>query len=149
MERERQCRVNLSAPNLVNICVDISGGGEMSGRLYHCYAKEPQRFSNVVQLLKLMEELFDGIAFPQASTMSRHFKEQVKGEERIYRKMREQKELFEYRGKEGTFITSVCYRQNSAWQGDVIWVEKERKEAFVSTLEFIKLISNWLASDTA
>lgn len=149
MERERECRVNLSAPNLVNICADISSGGEMSGRLYHCYTKEPQQFSNVVQLLKLMEELYDGIAFPQASTLSRHFKEQVREDKRIYRKVREQKELLSYRGEEGTFITTVLYRQNSAWQGDVIWMEKERSETFVSTLEFIKLISNWLASDTA
>ena len=36
--------------------------------------------------------------------------------------------LQEERGKEGTFIVQVQYRQNATWQGQVLWAEKNRRE---------------------
>ena len=48
----------------------------------------------------------------------------------------------EERGKEGTFIVQVQYRQNATWQGQVIWAEENRKEHFRSALELIKLIDS-------
>ncbi len=147
MKDRQTCRINISAPNLVNICVDRTFDGEMSGRLYHCYTKEPWRFSNVVQLLRMMEMLYDGISFPQASTLSRHFMEPEKREKTAHEKVREQKEIITYRGEIGTFITCVRYRQNSAWQGDVVWMEQEIKETFFSALEFIKILNNALTEE--
>lgn len=141
------CHINISAPNLVNICVDGNSDGEMVGRLYHCYAKEPWRFANVVQLVSLMEMLYDGISFPQASTSTRHFMEPEKKEKTVHEKVRPQKEIIMYRGEKGTFITYVQYRQNSAWQGDVVWMEQEIKETFFSALEFIKILNNALTEE--
>lgn len=46
----------------------------------------------------------------------------------------------EKRGKQGTFIVQVQYRQNSSWQGQVIWAEGNRCEHFRSALELMKLI---------
>ena len=61
-------KINISAPNLINICVDNNEQKEISGRLYHCYQEEPVLFANVVELIREIESLFDRIAFPQAST---------------------------------------------------------------------------------
>lgn len=143
--KNRQCHINISAPNLVTVCVDQSLGDEMSGRLYHCYHREPWPFSNVVQLLRRMEELFDAISFPQASTKTRQLVEQEPQKLPALKKVVEQKELLSYRGEEGTFVTWVRFRQNSEWQGELTWMEEEKKEAFFSTLDFIKLISNALS----
>lgn len=137
--------INISAPNLVTICVDQSQDGEMSGRLYHCYTREPWRFFNVIQLLRQMEKLFDALSFPQASTQTRYFIEQEPAKLPLLEKVAEQRELLSCRGEEGTFVVWVRFRQNSAWQGEMVWMEQERQEAFFSTLEFIKLISNALA----
>ena len=46
MEQTLKQQVNISAPNLLNICIDQVCDGEMKGRFYHCYAHEPETFSN-------------------------------------------------------------------------------------------------------
>lgn len=73
MNKEEGLNINISAPNLISVCVDTSDRGEFSGRLYQCYSEEPWCFENVVQLLHLMDKLYDCISYPQASTESRSF----------------------------------------------------------------------------
>ncbi|MBR0163955.1 MAG: hypothetical protein IJQ12_04695 [Lachnospiraceae bacterium] len=53
------------------------------------------------------------------------------------------------RGKQGTFIVQVQYRQNSSWQGQVIWAEQNKREHFRSTLELMKLIDSALSEEEA
>lgn len=146
MENIQHYYVNISAPNLVVICIDESGGEERAGRMYHCYSGEPRKFSSIVELIRIMEEFFDDIAYPQASTMTRRFrnaegKEHVRYSKVLPEKVLEQKEIIEHRGKVGTFITYVQFRQNSDWQGQMSWPEKKRAYKFCSTLEFIKILS--------
>lgn len=145
MENIQQYYVNISAPNLVVICIDESGGEERAGRMYHCYSSEPRKFSSIVELIRIMEEFFDDISYPQASTMTRHFRstereEHVRYSKDLPEKVAEQKEIIDYRGKKGTFITYVQFRQNSDWQGQISWPERKRVYRFGSTLEFIKIL---------
>ena len=134
-------QINISAPNLVAICVDEVEHGEISGRLYHCYQQEPVLFFNVIELLREMEELFDTIGFPQASTKTRSFLEkeqqratQVTRPERVV----VQTDIIQNTGGKGTFVTNVRYRQNSTWQGNFFWMEQEKQVEFSNTLEFIR-----------
>ena len=39
-----------------------------------------------------------------------------------------------------TFEITVKFMQNSTWQGEVLWVEKNRKQNFRSALEMLKLM---------
>ncbi|RXS72504.1 hypothetical protein [Blautia faecicola] len=64
----------LAAPNLITVCVDESRASEISGRLYHCYSREPQSFENIVQLIRYMEEFYDNIRFPESSVVLREFR---------------------------------------------------------------------------
>ncbi len=139
---------NLSVPNLVVICVDETAGGDRAGRMYHCYSSRPQTFSNVFELIRKMDRFFDGIGYPQASTRARalqngHPKKQenVCYNRRLPQKAAEPGEIIEYRGKKGTFIVGVRFRQNADWQGQVFCPEKQRIYRFESTLEFIKILS--------
>jgi hypothetical protein len=52
--------------------------------------------------------------------------------------------LLDKRGEKGTFIIQVQYRQNSTWQGKVVWVEENRTQHFRSALELIKLVDEAL-----
>lgn len=133
----------LHAPNIVNICIDGYDNGEMAGRIYHCYDKNPGRFTNLVKLIQLAEELYDKIDFPQASTQIRTFNknEQPKPEE--ITKVVTAEELAAYRGEVSTFLLYVKYRQNSCWQGEVRWVEGECTHPFASVLELMKIMSNY------
>ena len=135
-----QHAINISAPNLVNVCVDEGQDGEISGRLYHCYQEEPLQFSNLVQILRFMEELFDEIQFPQASTQTRSFfTREGQSQERKPRAV-DQTDIIRHTGHKGTFIITVRFRQNSTWQGELFWMEREEKQNFSSTLDLIKIL---------
>ncbi|MBE5955373.1 MAG: hypothetical protein E7253_02860 [Lachnospiraceae bacterium] len=143
MNQVNQKAVNISAPNLVNICINGLEHGEIQGEVYHYYSEKPESFSSVVELIRTMEKLFDYLMFPQASTRIRSFWEK---ENEIYpRRKREDKqvsweELLAHSGRIGTFITCVKFRQRSTWQGDFFWKEKEQKMFFSSALEFVRLL---------
>ena len=47
----------------------------------------------------------------------------------------------------GTFEISVKFLQNSTWQGQIHWVEKDLKQNFRSALEMLKLMDEALADD--
>ncbi|MCI8764346.1 MAG: hypothetical protein HFG58_07205 [Lachnospiraceae bacterium] len=47
-------------------------------------------------------------------------------------------------GDIGTFLVHVKYRQNSTWQGEVMWAEKRKRQYFRSALELIKLMDSAL-----
>jgi len=44
----------------------------------------------------------------------------------------------------GTFEVSVKFMQNSTWQGEILWVEKSKKQNFRSSLEMLKLMDEAL-----
>ena len=46
--------------------------------------------------------------------------------------------------KDQTFILKILDRQNSTWQGSILWVEKQNEQYFRSALEMLKLIDEAL-----
>lgn len=53
MSRKNIASMNLSSPNLVNVCIDTLENGEIRGRMYHYYGEQPVRFESILQLLEL------------------------------------------------------------------------------------------------
>ena len=138
---DRQFRVNISAPNLLNICLDCLENGEMKGRIYHCYQEEPVKFVSVVELITIAESLFEEIQHPQASTKTRTFEEKTNTYPLLkLNKKVSQEDLIQHRGEKGTFILHVQFRQGSTWQGELSWIEKEEHYQFHNLLEFIKIM---------
>ena len=45
----------------------------------------------------------------------------------------------------GTFEISVKFMQNSTWQGQIHWIEENRKQNFRSALEMLKLMDEALS----
>ena len=45
-------------------------------------------------------------------------------------------------GNNQTFLVHIIENQNATWQGDVTWLDQEKKESFRSLLELIKLIDS-------
>lgn len=137
-------KLNIVASNLVNICVDENENGELHGRIYDCFHREARSFHNLMQLLWGMEELYEGISFPQASTRSRFFIcPRITGEKNL-KKVQECDKLYENRGKIASFMVWVRSRQNATWQGEVFCLEQDEKLSFVSALDLIKIIDNIL-----
>ena len=136
-----QFRINISPPNLMNICVDSKNNGEICGRVYHCYAENAIPFTSVVELINIADKLFDDIQYPQASTKTRTFeeKQEIRTSAALEKKVSQQ-DLIQHRGEKGTFILHVKFRQKSTWQGELSWMEKEERFEFVDSFEVIKII---------
>ena len=49
-------------------------------------------------------------------------------------------------GSKGTFEISVKFMQNSTWQGQIHWVDKNKKQNFRSALEMLKLMDEALSN---
>ena len=137
--------VDVSAPNLMSICIDENENHEKQGRFYHRYSVEPMLFTDLNSLLIEADRLMDRIDYPQASMRSRTFFDGKgdrieKGAERV----RSSDEILSETGKKATFIVNVQYRQNATWQGKVLWAETEKSCNFRSALELLKLIDGAL-----
>ncbi len=137
--------INIFTPDLVNVCVDRSVNGEIGGRLYHRYQEEPLQFSNLVDLLRLMEQFFDAIQFPQSSTMSRSFRHPQPKAEEMRPEAGDPETVLRQTGEVASFIVNVAFRQNSTWQGEIFWEEEQQLQHFSSTLDFIKIVDGDLA----
>ena len=144
----------LFAPNLIVVCVDERKGNDCAGKFWQQYEKRSCPFQTIGDLFFQMEDLFNDWNFPQSSNRPRTFAEEIGMEEaelagkrttRIKRgKRADLSDLHDQKGKLATFVIQVQYRQNSSWQGQVIWVEENRKEHFRSALELMKLMDNAL-----
>lgn len=135
---------NLAAPNLLCICVDDRQNGESSRRVYCCYSRAAESFAHEYQLINIIEGFLDRIDYPQSSVKIRSF--QKKEEKKLPRpeKVLEGREVASHRGKLGTFLVHVKYRQNATWQGEICWVEKGRNISFRSELELLKRMDHAL-----
>lgn len=168
-ERRRSLRIkNLeeeagirSRASLVSLCLDTGGKGGESGELYHLYGERPVAFDSLFQAVRQMEELYDALSSPQSSTRLRSFLEDRKaGNPALedisekpasgWKEIREAgtlKALLGRRGAKATFWIRVLYRQHVSWQGEVTWVERQKKEYFRSTLELLRLIDSALGAE--
>lgn len=133
------------SPNIISICIDDIVNGNPKGRLYHCYAQHPVIFDDICNIVLKIEDLYDDINFPQSATKLRHFfdKEIEPFGKELKKKMTPQ-EVTTQKGSKGTFVVHVQYRQNSTWQGSIVWADKNVTKNFRSTLELLKLIDGAL-----
>lgn len=119
------------------VCVDSYEDGILSGRFYNPYLDTGQSFESLTQFLLQMEQTLDAMNFPQSYTVTRTFADTPKepsGEpETEFRK-----------GKRGTFVVKILFRQNASWQGSVVWQEGGREQSFRSVLELIFLMDSAL-----
>lgn len=120
------------------ICVDSFDQGLLSGRLCNPALREGEDFSGVMELLRKMEALLNGMEFPQSYTARRSFQppegwaagSSAAGHVR--------------RGRLATFTVRIMFRRNASWQGAVTWMEGDQKENFRSVLELLLLIDSAL-----
>ena len=138
--------IRIFAPNIISNCVNGFNNRGLKGELYHSYSKEPCKYDDIVEMLQTMEALYDTLQYPMSSTESRSFFiSKKKFTRKGMAKIMQDEILLDKRGEKGTFIIQVQYRQNSSWQGKVVWVEENRTQHFRSALELIKLMDGALS----
>lgn len=120
------------------VCVDSCQDGILTGRFYNPAQPFGQRFRSLMELLMRMEALLDQMLFPQPYAARRSFAPARQLSGAIPGAGETQ------RGQCATFAVRVLFRQNSSWQGSVVWIEGKREEPFRSVLELLHLISSAL-----
>jgi hypothetical protein len=126
--------------------------GQIKGELHSRFLEEPYVFSDLVNMIHKMEEIFDTNGFPQSFLSPRTFK----GGKRTAAKRKEERNDAmnstpeqEIDGFKCTFEISVRFRQNATWQGQILWAEKNMKQNFRSVLEMLKLMDEALTDGDA
>ena len=146
--------------NVVNLCIDAYDAERQCGRLWSQYAREPFRFSTLLEALERMEVLYDRLGCPFASTETRSFPGNGSGDSGRKREGRGEGgadgqktsggetepfcRVISHRGRDATFIVRVQYRQDSSWQGEIVWVDSGKRKWFGSVLDLICLIDSAL-----
>ena len=94
------------------VCVDEYQDSILSGRLYHPCLSEGDSFRSLMEFFRKMEDLLDGMQFPQSFTAVRSFSDPpLRTGRPPGADMRE--------GRCATFAVRVLFRQNASWQGSV------------------------------
>ena len=135
--------INISAPNIVSICIDRISDREKQGRLYHCYRQEPIIFQNEHQMFSQMEDFMNGLNYPQASNQIRSFHPEERHTPKAeMHPVVDKDQIVQMRGELATFIIHVQYRQKATWQGKVIHAETGEPQEFLSMMELLKIMDN-------
>ena len=120
--------------------------GTIIGELHSRYLDAPYVFSDLVNMIHKMEEIFDTKGFPQAFLSPRSFEN---GKRTVRNRGNGESPRVEPQNLEGaqkcSFDISVRFRQNATWQGEIVWIEKNINQDFRSVLEMLKLIDEALA----
>ena len=110
------------------VCVDEYQDSILSGRIVSSVPFGRRLFSQLMEFFRKMEDLLDGMQFPQSFTAVRSFSDPpLRTGRPPGADMRE--------GRCATFAVRVLFRQNASWQGSVSWLEGSREESFRSALE--------------
>ncbi len=135
----------LLAPNVITVGIDsFTEFGDYAGMIWQPYDVRPVTFDGAMDMILQLDNLYDRWNYPQKALNSRSFRRDAIATQPINIRKGQWKMSVENiqnnRGKKGTFIVQVQYRQNATWQGQVVWAEKNKKEYFRSALELVKLI---------
>lgn len=132
-------KLNVSASNIVNVCIDNIDGVERSGRFYCYYSKDPIFFRSIHELFRYMERFMNELNFPQSSTELRTYEDKQQkpaNEKRIsFTEVSNREQILEQRGSIDTLAVYVRYRQNATWQGNEIEPDNSRYEKPIKEVE--------------
>jgi len=119
------------------VCIDSYDGRVLSGHFYNPRMKKNHFFGSTTQFLLAMEEMLDQMELPKAFSLTRTF---IPASRQNIGPPEDEKQS----GTEATFAIRVLFRQNSSWQGSIVWLEEGVEQSFRSVLELIFLIDNAL-----
>ena len=132
---------------LMEIFTDPTETGDIAGYAYQPAESRAWRFESLVELLMLLDTVFDIHRFPQSTHDLRSMTE---GSDRRRREAESKSmvglSLLRSR-KEPDFKIKVSFRQQATWQGTLTWVAVNRTAGFDSSLELIRLIDSAVNPD--
>ena len=120
------------------VCIDSYDNKVLCGKIISPHYQECISFESTMDFLLNMETLLEKMNWPQSFSSKRSFKAPEEKQLAVSSKCVKE-------GKMATFYLRILFRQNSSWQGSVLWHEKKRTESFRSVLELLTLMDSALA----
>ena len=130
----------------VQVSVISSDDCEIAGYIYSPFYERYFRFSNALELLVRMNEMFDDLKFPQSSVEYRSFRNKRNRLDSGERDESLVSEVIQNENVQAKFVVHVQFRQNATWQGTIEWVEENKTQRFRSALEMLKLMEEALST---
>lgn len=120
------------------VAVDEYRNSRMKGRIYQEEKNWGVKFNNFLELLFYMNDSFDQMAYPMQTMELRSFygKNDLCPELELCDRLGA--------GERATFQICVAYRYHASWQGELIWLEQQRRERFESMLQMMKIMEEIL-----
>lgn len=134
-----------TVPNDRKTCfvnVDTYINKQPVGTIYNPYHKCSKAYGSLMELIQLMEQLFDELLGDSDEVERRSFHKNAQPQEALWDKTEsvDTKES----GKLATFKIDVLFRRRASWQGVICWMDENREECFRSTLEMLQLLDSAL-----
>jgi len=121
------------------VCIDSYEESEPRGIIYNASLGGGEAFASLMQFLLMMENLLDGMKFPQSFTARREFAPTTSA-------LDTGSGDGERQGNLATFTVKILFRQNASWQGCVTWMESRKAETFRSALELVFLMDSAISA---
>jgi len=132
--------------------------GSIHGELTCKFFEEPFTFTNLMNMIEMMETTFDTKGYPERQFLPRAFgnanrrlrKDEIDlpafvKEQNITREETAAPVHQDSDGKVCTFDILVRFRNNAEWQGSVHWLEVDTTKRFSSIVELIRSIDSALS----
>jgi len=147
---------------IADIEIIQNNDGTLIGKLNCKYFEEPFLFTDFMDMIEMMEIMFDTKGFPERQLLPRSFgktKKRVKKNELDLSEVAKarQGDRFTVVGEHKTvnlppclavktcnFELSVRFRHKAEWQGSLLWREKGVTSSFASIVELTRLINEAL-----
>lgn len=122
---------------MVDIYVQQYDDRVLNGVIYHeAFPENGIRFNSTMELLLEINALMDKINYPEQFSVYRTF-----GEAEPIKLEANREAMLEQRA---TFHIRMLFRQNTSWQGELIWSENGKRCMFRSVMELLILIDSAL-----
>lgn len=133
----------------LKLCIDSNDKGNVAGKVVSMRLSRPIEFFNLNDFIMKMEAVMDLQNFPQSFQRKRGFKGIKADVSRVIEEATSgtpttKEEMEAACGALSTFTVRILSRQNSSWQGHVVFPGVDDIAPFQSELELLDIITKYI-----
>lgn len=133
----------------VTLAIEDCPGRQPCGMLYHATRDKGVAFSGYLELVWEADAILQGQNYPMRSVEQRTFSERRGFDKQRSWKLPETDMQGWKTGRKATFQLFVTHRFYGSWQGNFLWVEKQKTFEYRSFLELMHLMNEILSEPEA
>lgn len=117
------------------VAVDCYENKRITGLIYHDSRNYGAPFSSLIDMVVNFNTIFDEIHYPRQAVDLRRFK--GTGDKEPEARRAGDQILEQRKGNLATFRICIHYRYHASWQGELVWIEEDKKIHFDSFMNMV------------